>query len=361
MSGELEPPRALMLFRDDGCVPPERLLGFRCAPDEPVVIEIGAGTREAERFIGERWATPMDALPTDAFPLGDGGDMQVFGVPGDPKTLYVARGDTVERWLRLPRLGASDPPTAFVIGDSIADGAEPWILAALPGWSIGFDAVIGRGTNSAIVQAEAQAAARPDVVVIELGTNDADPAAFRANGATMLDALKHIPLVVWQTAHGPLENIPGVNIHIHGLVSQYPNAVVADWDTFVSDDELSSDGVHPAPGHEDLMANLIAPILTQVARGCRRRWRVVVRLAGRDRRGRELTISPPARGSRAPRTSRRRHASGIARGWPRWQPGRSAPPTIVSAVSDSPSSTHAAIELTTGMHCVISEPNHAST
>ncbi len=252
-----------MLFRNDGCVPPERLLGFRCAPDEPVVIEIGAGSREAERFIGERWATPMDALPTDAFPIGDGGDMQVFGVPGDPKTLYVARGDVVERWLRLPRLGASDPPTAFVIGDSIADGAESSILAALPDWSIGFDAIIGRSTNSALTEAATQASARPDVVVIELGTNDADPVAFRENGASMLETLKHIPLVVWQTTHGPLSNIPGVNIHIRGLVSQYPNAVVADWDSFVSDDVLSSDGVHPAPGHEDLMANLIAPILSR--------------------------------------------------------------------------------------------------
>ena len=109
------------------------------------------------------------------------------------------------------------------------------------------------------------------------------------------------------------------------------------------------------------MANLIAPILTKWLEVAERRRRVVVRLAGRDRRGRALTISPPARASRAPRTSRRRRASGIARGWPRWRPGRSVRPTIVSAVSDSPSSTHAAIELTTGMHCVISEPNHAST
>ena len=262
MPGELDPPGALMLFRHDGCLPPDELLGFGCAPNEPVVIEIGAGTRRAERFIGGRWATPLDALPTGAFPLGDGGDIQVYGLPGDAKTLIVARDDTVERWLRLPRLGASDPPTAFVIGDSIADGAEFSILDALPAWTVGFDAVIGRGTSSAVTAAGSQAALRPDVVVVELGTNDADPVAFRENGVLILDALKHIPLVVWQTAHGPLENIPGVNIHIHGLVSHYPNAVVADWDTFVSDDELSSDGVHPLAGHEDLMAKLIAPILS---------------------------------------------------------------------------------------------------
>jgi hypothetical protein len=243
-------------------VPPDRLLGFRCTDTDPVVIEIGAGSREAERFVGDRWATPMAALPRGAFPLGEGADLQVYGMPNDPKVLYVAHGDTIERWLRLPRLGASDPPTAFVIGDSIADGAEPFILEALPTWTVGFDAVIGRGTNSALSVAAEQAAARPDVVVIELGTNDGDPATFRENAVTILDALRRVPLVVWQTTHGPLENVPGVNIHIHGLTQQYPNMIVADWDAFVRDDELTSDGVHPAPGHEALMAQLIAPILT---------------------------------------------------------------------------------------------------
>ena len=269
-AGELAPPGTLLRFRNDGCVSPDRLLGFRCAPDAPLMIEVGAGTREAERFIGERWATPIEALPPQAVPIGEGSDLQVFGVPGDPRMLYVAHGDTVERWLRLPRLGVSDPPTAFVIGDSIADGAEPFIVDALPGWTIGFDAVIGRGTNSALTIAAAQATTRPDVVVIELGTNDADPAAFRENAVTMLDTLKHVPLVVWQTTHGSLDNIAGVNIHIHGLVPLYPNGVIADWETFVTDDELSSDGVHPAAGHEDLMSQLIAPILTrwlEVARG----------------------------------------------------------------------------------------------
>ncbi len=270
VAGQLAPPATIVLFRNDGCVPPDRLLGFRCAPDEPVMIEVGAGTREAERFIGERWATPIEALPPEAVPIGEGSDLQVFGVPGDPRTLYVAHGDTVERWLRLPRLGVSEPPSAFVIGDSIAAGAEPFIVDALPGWTVGFDAVIGRGTNSALTAAAEQAVARPDVVVVELGTNDADPAAFRENAVTILDALKQIPLVVWQTTHGSLANIAGVNIHIHGLVPLYLNAVVADWETFVTDDELSSDGVHPAAGHEDLMANLLAPILTgwlEVARG----------------------------------------------------------------------------------------------
>ena len=244
-------------------------MGFRCAPDEPIVLEVGAGTNDVERFVGDRWASPVDTLPSDAAPIGEGGDMQVYAVPGDPRMLYVGQGETVTRWLRLPRRAVDQPPTAFVIGDSIADGAAPFITSALPGWTIGFDAVIGRGTDSALTAAAEQGAARPDVVVVELGTNDADPGAFRRNAVTILDDLRRVPLVVWQTAHGPLPNIPGVNVHIHGLVPRYPNAVVADWDASVSDTELSSDGVHPAAGHEDLMARLIAPILT--------RWIEIVR------------------------------------------------------------------------------------
>ena len=244
-------------------MPPGRLMGFRCAPDEPMVLEVGAGTKDVERFVGERWATPVDTLPAEAVPIGEGGDMQVYTVPGDARMLYVGQGETVTRWLRLPRRAVHEPPTGFVIGDSIADGAAPSIVSALPGWTLGFDAVIGRGTNTALATAAEQGVARPDVVVVELGTNDADPAAFRSNAVAILDDLRHVPLVVWQTAHGPLPNIPGVDVHIRGLMPQYPNAVIADWDAFVTDTELSSDGVHPAAGHEDLMAQLIAPILTR--------------------------------------------------------------------------------------------------
>ena len=261
--GRLPPPSSLILFRHDGCVPPTELFGFRCGDDEPPVLERTTGG-VTERYVGGRFAVPLDALPADAIPLGEGADMQVYAAGGDPALLYVGVGESVTRWLRLPRRAVANPPTAFVIGDSIADGAAPFLSEALPGWTIGFDTVVGRGTNSAITAAAAQGVARPDVVIIELGTNDADPVAFRENMVTMLDLLRRVPLVVWQTAHGPLTNIPGVNIHIRGTVPTYPNTLIADWDAFVSDDtELSADGVHPLAGHEDLMARLIAPTLSR--------------------------------------------------------------------------------------------------
>jgi len=260
--GELAPPRALILFRDDGCIPASELFGFRCMPDDPPVIEIRA-TGVTERFVGGRFALPVESLPVGTAPVGEGAGMQIYTVAENPALLYVGEGDSVTRWLRLPRRRVGDPPSAYVIGDSIADGASPFISEALAGWSIGSDTVIGRGTNSAISIAAAQGIERPDVVVVELGTNDADPVGFRENAVAIMASLRRVPLVIWQTAHGPQVNIPGVNVRIRGLMPQYPNTLIADWDAFVSDEDLISDGVHPAPEHEDLMARLVTPMLTR--------------------------------------------------------------------------------------------------
>lgn len=258
--GALPAPGTLILFRRDGCVPPSDLFGFRCSQDEPPVLELRSGD-VAERFVGGPFAVPVDRLPSGAFPIGEGAGVEVYRVPDEPSMVYVGQGDGVTRWLRLPRRRIGSPPVAFVLGDSIADGAAPFITESLPGWTVGIDALVGRGTASAIADAAAQGALRPDVVVVELGTNDADPKAFRRNAVTILDSLRRVPLVVWQTALGPLDNIPGVNVRIRGTVPLYPNTLIADWEAFVDDGRLSSDGVHPAPGQEDLMARLIAPML----------------------------------------------------------------------------------------------------
>jgi lysophospholipase L1-like esterase len=261
-AGELAPPWTLILFRNDGCIPASDLFGFQCAPDEPPVIEIRAAG-VTERFVGGRFALPVASLPTGAAPVGEGAGMQVYTVAENPALLYVGEGDGVTRWLRLPRRRVGDPLTAHVIGDSIADGASPFISEALAGWSVGFDTVIGRGTGSALTIAAAQGLERPDAVIVELGTNDADPVGFRENAVAIMASLRRVPLVIWQTAHGPLVNIPGVNTHIRGLMPQYPNTLIADWDAFVNDEDLIADGVHPAPDHQDLMARLVAPMLTR--------------------------------------------------------------------------------------------------
>jgi hypothetical protein len=279
-----------------GCLPAEVLAQYTCAGDPTPVMVRFAGRANERRYLGGAYRVPVERVPHGAVKIAVWSDRtQVFALRGDPEWLWVKDADGVMRWLEIPRratwsaLGpapqsatpsaggsatasirpspsvtpAADPPGAFFIGDSITDGASRYIPAALPGWTVGFDAVIGRGSVSGVGPAKAQATLGPppDVLVVELGTNDQDVAAFRNDAKQILAATKGVPLVLWQTVHGSTPTRPGVNAAIRELVAAAPNAALADWNAFVTKDQMSSDGVHPASDHEDLMARLVAPLL----------------------------------------------------------------------------------------------------
>jgi hypothetical protein len=267
------------------CIPRSSLMSVRCA--QPEIVR-GDGTSQTLRYVGGAFAVPLATLPLNAELLGRDAQMRVFGEPRDPRWLFVQRGATTERWLALPAGKVPAPtvtasigpswtyapvspasyapgaaPSVFFIGDSIAHGATYALQAALPGWTTGFDAVVGRSSFAgiSIAAAQGEASPGPDVVVVELGTNDADPLAFAQNATAILESLKNVPLVIWQTTHGPMSRIPEINAEIHRIVPSYPNTVIADWDTFVPPQDLSPDGVHPLAQHEDDMARLLVPIL----------------------------------------------------------------------------------------------------
>ena len=273
------------------CVPAASLVMLRCQGSAELLVR-GAGTRRPRRFIGGPFAVATPVLPSDSRLLGTNAGMHVFRVPGDPRFLYVRRGGAVERWLPLPTRAIPSPspsspatsapgatslpsapspsvlvpgsaPSVSFIGDSILSGATPWLRSALPGWIDVVDALVGRASSSGVAIAAAQAARLPppDVVVVELGTNDADPVAFGANVREILTSLQDIPLVIWQTTHGPMDHVPLINAQIRRITRRFPNTAIADWDTFVPVEDLASDGVHPLPDHEDDMAKLIVPML----------------------------------------------------------------------------------------------------
>jgi lysophospholipase L1-like esterase len=272
----------------DACVPASTLVALRCAGADPVLVR-GEGSSQLQRFIGGPFAVAA-ALPSDARLLGSRPDMQVYSVPHERRWLYVSRGDIVERWLPLPvipiptpaasaiSVGAtlSEPPptetvppspgtvpSVFFIGDSITRGGTLPLQMSLPGWSTGFDAVVGRSSYSGVSIASTLAVSTvpPDVVVVELGTNDSDPVAFRANARAILTSLQDVPLVIWQTTHGPMSRIPEINTQIRRVVRGFQNTVIADWDAFIPPEDLTSDGVHPLAQNEDEMAKLLVPML----------------------------------------------------------------------------------------------------
>jgi GDSL-like Lipase/Acylhydrolase family len=271
---------------DGRCVPETVLEMVQCDLDQPELIVRWAGTDHERRYLGGPYRVAVRDVPEGAEVIGNAASGHlVFAKPGEPNWVWVQDPMGVSRWLALPQgvPWEGRAPSAFFIGDSITDGAQTYISAALPDWTTGFDAVIGRPSSGGVTPAETQGQTDPppDAVVVELGTNDQASDAFRQNAIAILDALRAVPVVVWQTAHGPMETIPPIDAAIRDVVTRYPNTVVADWNTYVTDAMLTSDGVHPLSNHEGAMANLQAPILDT--------WRAAV-----EGRGATSCLTPTA-------------------------------------------------------------------
>jgi hypothetical protein len=243
---------------DGTCVPPSRLVVYRCDPGQAQVAV--ADIHDAPtRFLGGVYAVPVDGLPADARPIGVSGSGRIWTSAGD-SALYVEAGGIVERWLALPNAAAVASPTAFMVGDSILDGGRDAVVAGLQGWDVTIDALIGRGSVGGIAPAES-ITAMPNVVVVELGVNDVSDTTFSANADRILAAVQNADLVVWVTAHGPEPVTDQIDRTIVADVGGIRNGAILDWNRLVPPDLLGSDGVHPTTGQEGLLASFLDPFL----------------------------------------------------------------------------------------------------
>jgi lysophospholipase L1-like esterase len=241
------------------CIPAETSLSVRCDPSAPPAILLDQG---ASTFLGGRYAT-LAGPPDDIEVVGSTTMGRFWRSTIDPRRLFLESSGAWERWYLLPDAEAlASPPEVLLIGDSILDGAAEATADLLPEWTVTVDAEVGRGAASAVTAAEAALVdAAPDAVVIQIGTNDHDPVGFGENAKRILAAARGADVVVWVTAHTPDTDADHINAEIRRAVARVPQAIVADWDTFVDDEQLSSDGVHPAPGNERLLADLLVPLL----------------------------------------------------------------------------------------------------
>ncbi len=257
---------------DGGCVPFARLSMWTCEGTGAAPFARRTVDGRSQGYVGGRFAVPVPGIPPSATPIGIADDLELFADPADARWLWVRRAGAISRWLALPDRAPDDPPDAFFIGDSIAEGASAFFPAALPGWVTGFDAVPGRGSVGGVAPAASQAALGHDAVVVELGTNDRDLEGFRVNAEAILASLAGVPLVLWQTVKGPADLVlqRDVNRVIRDLARTYPNVAIVDWGGRVHDDELTSDGVHPNADHLDLMVTLVAPQLNEWLAAARR-------------------------------------------------------------------------------------------
>jgi hypothetical protein len=262
---------------------------YRCSPTAVPVLRISSVNGPA-LFLGGPFAVPVSTLPAQvrftgharggpevliadpvppspspsvsASPSAEGSSV---AVPEPEPLVFVREGGVTERWLRLEgRRALHDPPILWIIGDSIMDGGRGDVEAALADWTLTIDAEVGRSSSSGVELARAAFAQDSDAVVVELGTNDASAAVFRDHLVETLDILRGVPIVIWQTARGPEEDlsIPEVNTVIRDVVPSYPNVAIADWAAFVPDEAVQTDGIHPDEGFQQLEAELLAPLLT---------------------------------------------------------------------------------------------------
>jgi lysophospholipase L1-like esterase len=297
-------------FEADGsCVPGDVLVLYRCAPTAVPVLRISSVNGPA-LFLGGPFAVPVSSLPSQVRFAGAAGGTEVLiadplptptptpvgssslaaspSVEGDPivepeRLVYVREEGRTERWLRLEgRRALHDPPIVWIIGDSIMDGGRDEVEAALADWSLTLDAEVGRSSSSGVELAQAAVEQDADAVVIELGTNDTSSSVFRANLVETLDTVAGVPLVIWQTARGPEDDlgIPEVNAAIREVAPTYPNVSIADWTAFVPDEAVQTDGIHPDEGYQDLEAELLVPFLSE--------WRDALDRRGATTCGRDI-------------------------------------------------------------------------
>lgn len=166
------------------------------------------------------------------------------------------------------------PPLAVVLGDSNTLLAARAIQKAIAGVGLTPDVrgILGSGVRDDLTDwfpaAAAIGKARPSVVVVALGTNDAvfpeDAQAFPERAELLLQALGAAP-VIWVTHHATdATRDPAseqqINDAIRALPLTHPNVTVLDLAPFLAMDPrlLSADGIHYSDVGAKLFARAIA-------------------------------------------------------------------------------------------------------
>ncbi len=174
-----------------------------------------------------------------------------------------------------PAAGAPSVMRALIVGDSVtagvaSNGQLPALQAALPGWSVTLDAQESRSTEAGASTIAAHDPASFDVVVVELGLNDAGSVAtFDQRAQQVLAELAGVKHVYWLTipTTGTAQaryraDYQYANLDLAQLAAHHPNLTLVDLDLFFAQHPGDSiDGLHlNAQGAKDY-AGLLAQVI----------------------------------------------------------------------------------------------------
>jgi hypothetical protein len=162
--------------------------------------------------------------------------------------------------VRAPAQAPTTPPSISMFGDSVMLGAREELLAQFAGQPVSVDAVEDRSLLGAIDLFRQAGPALGEVVVLDLGYNDAaDPAVFRERVDAAMTALANVRRVFWLNQHDWGPGRAAMNAELAAAQARHPNLTVIDWNAEVTahPDEVYADSIHLTPSGQTAMAALV--------------------------------------------------------------------------------------------------------
>jgi hypothetical protein len=140
---------------------------------------------------------------------------------------------------------------ATLVGDSLNVGIEPYLGDELPGWRLDTHDRVGRATQEGIDELRSLRSRLAPVVVVSLGTNDADgfEPAFRKLVDQAVAIVGPRRCLVWATVVRDGTARTGFNDVLEDARSGHTNVRLVEWASLVGDDRelLAADLVHGTP------------------------------------------------------------------------------------------------------------------
>jgi lysophospholipase L1-like esterase len=135
-----------------------------------------------------------------------------------------------------------------LVGDSLNVGIEPYLAKELPGWRVDAHDRVGRATSEGVDELRALRRSLAPVVVVSLGTNDADgtEAEFRTLVDDAVAVVGPSRCLVWATVVRDGAERTGFDRVLREARAAHPNVRLVEWASLVSEDPslLAGDRVH---------------------------------------------------------------------------------------------------------------------
>ena len=157
-----------------------------------------------------------------------------------------------------------------LVGDSLNVGIDPYLRTELAGWKVDVHDRVGRSTAEGVEELGRLRASLAPVVVVSLGTNDADGSEpeFRTLVAEAIRLVGDETCLVWATIVRDGAPRTGFNEALAEARGRHANLRLVEWAALTETDDalLAADRVH---GTSDGYARR-AEETARVVRACRR-------------------------------------------------------------------------------------------